>query len=403
MDLLRTLWALFWIFWLKAIKSFQKESFRSSGWKKGSIAPGATTSCSVSFLIIRFPPANDLFQFCIPSSSWKSCFSRRKHKLFATQRCVCFEIVVCDEKTKVFCFILLYKIADSSLKRLFLWCSQLVELRKTSMSTSTRWRFALGSNFERSCLIVPRMAACVWRISANFCFCSLSSAATSSCKTSSCRQKKSVGLQHESHLNNLTIHGILSQVPRTERSRSRRVFGPLEMRLLSRLHSRNRDASVLPNGDRWPTSPAPHSTWAPPNQLSQAALSRCMFCEPTRYDIVLHPYRNTLQSPSCRPMLLVRESVDPVDAIVRATVRALLLVPVTQKSIARLPTHTNKLEKVEHSVRVYQQSRLPWEATSLPSRSIVIESCWCAEKLSLRGTPFGQVQMMATLIVFFPP
>ena len=84
-----------------------------------------------------------------------------------------------------------------------------------------------------------------------------------------------------------------------------------------------------------------------------------MVCEPTRCDIVLHPYRNTLQSPSCRPMLLVREAVDPVDAIVRATVRALLLVPVTQKSIARLPTHTNKLEKVEHSVRVYQQSRLP--------------------------------------------
>ena len=402
MDLLRTLWALFWIFWLKAIKSFQKESFRSSGWKKGSIAPGATTSCSVSFLIIDFHLQTTFFQFVFLHHHENHAFREENINSLLLNDVFVLKLLFVMKKRKCFVF-LLYKIADSSLKRLFLWCSQLVELRKTSMSTSTRWRFALGSNFERSCLIVPRMAACVWRISANFCFCSLSSAATSSCKTSSCRQKKSVGLQHESHLNNLTIHGILSQVPRTERSRSRRVFGPLEMRLLSRLHSRNRDASVLPNGDRWPTSPAPHSTWAPPNQLSQAALSRCMFCEPTRYDIVLHPYRNTLQSPSCRPMLLVREAVDLVDAIVRATVRALLLVPVTQKSIARLPTHTNKLEKVEHSVRVYQQSRLPWEATSLPSRSIVIESCWCAEKLSLRGTPFGQVQMMATLIVFFPP
>ena len=401
MDLLRTLWALFWIFWLKAIKSFQKESFRSS-WKKGSIAPGATTSCSVSFLIIDFHLQTTFFQFVFLHHHENHAFREENINSLLLNDVFVLKLLFVMKKRKCFVF-LLYKIADSSLKRLFLWCSQLVELRKTSMSTSTRWRFALGSNFERSCLIVPRMAACVWRISANFCFCSLSSAATSSCKTSSCRQKKSVGLQHESHLNNLTIHGILSQVPRTERSRSRRVFGPLEMRLLSRLHSRNRDASVLPNGDRWPTSPAPHSTWAPPNQLSQAALSRCMFCEPTRYDIVLHPYRNTLQSPSCRPMLLVREAVDLVDAIVRATVRALLLVPVTQKSIARLPTHTNKLEKVEHSVRVYQQSRLPWEATSLPSRSIVIESCWCAEKLSLRGTPFGQVQMMATLIVFFPP
>ena len=103
---------------------------------------------------------------------------------------------------------------------------------------STRCLFGGGSNFERSCLIVPKMAACVSRISANFCFCSLSSVATSSCKTSSCRQKKSVALQLESHLSNLTIHGILRQVSRTERSCSRRVFRPLEMRLLSRSNTR---------------------------------------------------------------------------------------------------------------------------------------------------------------------
>ena len=48
---------------LKAIKSFQKESFRSSGWRKGSIAPGATTSCSVSFLIIDFHLQTTFFQF----------------------------------------------------------------------------------------------------------------------------------------------------------------------------------------------------------------------------------------------------------------------------------------------------------------------------------------------------
>ena len=195
-------------------------------------------------------------------------------------------------KTKLFLLLQHYgQLTQAALLRvLIVW----LKLWTRAMSTSTRWRFAGGWNLERSCLIVPRMATCVWRISANCCFCCLSSEATSSCKSSSCRQKKSVALQLESHLSNLTIHGILRQVSRTERSCSRRVFRPLEMRLLSRSNTWVVVTTHLFCGamtaDR-------HCLLLTPQELPQAQchkqLSCCTFCEPKRYDIFLHSYHNT--------------------------------------------------------------------------------------------------------------
>ena len=65
--------------------------------------------------------------------------------------------------------------------------------------------------------------------------------------------------------------------------------------------------------------------------------------------------------------VLVSEVVDLVDSIIRSAVCELLLVPVTQKPIARVPTHTYECEHVVHS-KVYQQLRLPpSEAMSFPS------------------------------------
>ena len=52
--------------------------------------------------------------------------------------------------------------------------------------------------------------------------------------------------------------------------------------------------------------------------------------------------------------VLVSEVVDLVDSIIRSTVCELLLVPVTQKPVAWVPTHTDELEHVVHSqIRVY--------------------------------------------------
>ena len=48
-------------------------------------------------------------------------------------------------------------------------------------------------------------------------------------------------------------------------------------------------------------------------------------------------------------LVLVSEVVDLVDSIIRTTVRELLLVPVAQKPIAWIPTHTHELEHVVHS------------------------------------------------------
>ena len=72
------------------------------------------------------------------------------------------------------------------------WCAQFQTKQHDSVAaletpcpvstSATRCLFALGSNLWKSCLIIPRLTACVCRISASAFFCALSSLATSSCK-----------------------------------------------------------------------------------------------------------------------------------------------------------------------------------------------------------------------------
>ena len=145
--------------------------------------------------------------------------------------------------------------------------------------------------------------------------------------------------------------GILRQVSRTECSCSRRVFRPLEMRLLSRSNTRVVVATHLFCGavttDR-------HRLFLTPQELPQAQCHKqhspaVRFASPSV--MISFSIHTTILCKLFRAdlLVLVSEVVDLVDSIIRSTVCELLLVPVTQKPIAWVPTHTHELEHVVHS------------------------------------------------------